>query len=237
MATKSHMYEKAKTWNPFKGCRFDCVYCRPSFQQQAKRQKRRCQDCYRYTPHYHEERLAKIPSADIVFVCGNADISFCKRSFVRRIIDSIREHNIRCRHKTYFFQSKKPACLEPFLAEFPYNVILLTTLETNRDAGYGTISKAPPPSERYRQFKGLDYPRKVVTIEPVLDFDLPVFVRWICDLHPEYVWLGLNSRPKAVELHEPSPEKLQQFAAMLTEADITIQGKELRGLQLPTRRC
>ena len=33
-------------------------------------------------------------------------------------------------------------------------------------AGYYQVSKAPPPSERYRQFLDLDYARKVVTIEP-----------------------------------------------------------------------
>jgi hypothetical protein len=40
--TKSNMYADAKTWNPFKGCRFDCTYCVPSFQRQAKRQMHLC---------------------------------------------------------------------------------------------------------------------------------------------------------------------------------------------------
>ena len=39
MSEPSNMYAEAKTWNPFKGCAFDCVYCVPSFQRQAKRQK------------------------------------------------------------------------------------------------------------------------------------------------------------------------------------------------------
>ncbi len=72
-----NMYKAAKTWNPFKGCQFDCTYCRPSFQLQSKRQMHLCRKCYNYEPHCHEDRLTKIPSASIVFVCGNADISFC----------------------------------------------------------------------------------------------------------------------------------------------------------------
>ena len=232
MEQPSNMYADAKTWNPFKGCKFDCVYCRPSFQKQSKRQKQLCQDCYNYVPHCHEDRLSKIPSARIIFVCGNADISFCPVPFFKKIIERIRQHNTRSPHKTYYFQSKKPSCFESFLSEFPENVILLTTLETNRDLGYATFSKAPVPSERYRQFKTLDYPRKVVTIEPVMDFDPGIFLRSLLGLRPEYVWLGLNSRPESLTLPEPSPDKLREFIAMLREAGIEIRGKELRGAKV-----
>ena len=145
----SNMYAEAKTWNPFKGCFFDCSYCEPTFKQQSKRQKQRCMECYRYVPHYHKERLDRIPSSKIIFVAGNADISFCSPQFVREIIKAIERHNRRCPYKTYYFQSKRPEYFEQFLAEFPDNVVLLTTLETNRDAGYEVVSKAPKPSERF----------------------------------------------------------------------------------------
>jgi hypothetical protein len=226
----SNMYAAAKTWNPFKGCEFDCSYCAPSFQRQSKRQKNLCQDCYTYTPHCHEDRLDKIPSAPIIFVCGNADISFCPPDFARRIIDRIVEHNTRAPDKTYYLQSKQPACFEPLLGILPGNVILLTTLETNRDAGYAAVSKAPPPSVRYQQFKALKYPRKVVTIQPMLDFDHNPFADWICSIRPEYVWLGFNSKPESVALPEPTPEKVQKFAGLLRKAGIEIRGKQLRGV-------
>ncbi len=231
-STNSNMYVDAKTWSPFKGCEFDCTYCRPSFQKQAKRQKQRCLDCYNYVPHCHHERLDKIPSADIVFVCGNADISFCDPGFARRIIERINIHNVRCPAKTYYFQSKRPEYFEQFLKLFPDNVILLTTLETNRDAGYTSVSKAPVPTERYRQFKALDYPRKVVTIEPVMDFDPAVFSRWITEIGPEYVWLGFNSRPKQVQFPEPIPEKVLALGRALVQASIPVRGKSLRGLDV-----
>ncbi len=223
-----NMYAAAKTWNPFKGCEFDCTYCVPSFQRQSKRQMNLCQNCYAYTPHCHEDRLAKIPSAPIIVVCGNADISFCPLDFTRRIIDRIVEHNTRAPNKTYYLQSKQPACFEPLLGNLPDNVILLTTLETNRDAGYDAVSKAPPPSVRYQQFKALKYPRKVVTIEPMLDFDHQTFAKWIRSIRPEYVWLGFNSKPESVALPEPTPEKVQKFAGLLKKAGIEIRGKQLR---------
>ena len=234
MSDQPNMYANAKTWNPFKGCHFDCVYCVPSFQRQSKRQKHLCQDCYTYSPHCHEDRLDKIPSARIIFVCGNADISFCPEEFARRIVARIVEHNLRAPAKTYYLQSKRPAYFEPLLGQLPPNVILLTTLETNRDGGYDLVSKAPPPSERYHQFKNLDYARKVVTIEPVLDFDVPVFGSWIENIRPEYVWLGFNSKPESVKLPEPGEDKVQKLANQLRAASIEIRGKTLRGVVLPT---
>jgi hypothetical protein len=225
------MYAGVKTWNPFKGCLFDCSYCRPSFQQQAKRQKHNCTKCYKYVPHRHPERLNRIPSAETIFVCGNGDISFSRKSYTREIIKSIWTHNERCPEKTYYFQSKQPKYFESFTEQLPDNVIVLTTLETNRDDDYRKVSKAPLPSVRYQQLHELSYPRKVVTIEPVLDFDPDIFLRWIVGLNPEYVWLGFNSRPKQVVLPEPDNEKLQRFIKMLQEENISIMGKELRGLK------
>lgn len=234
MSKMTNMYDQAETWNPFKGCEFDCTYCTPSFKQQSKRQKPLCDDCYTYSPHCHYDRLRSVPSDTIIFVCGNADISFCTPDFTRRIIERVKDNSRRSRRpKTFYFQSKKPECFEPFLKELPPNAILLTTLETNRDLGYDAISKAPPPSVRYEHFKALDYPRKVVTIEPVLDFDLRTFAAWIRRIQPEYVWLGFNSKPESVTLPEPSEEKVQKLADRLLDAGIEVRGKTLRGVKLP----
>lgn len=232
--TKSNMYENAKTWTPFKGCGFDCSYCVESFQRQAKRQKRNCIACYQYEPHFHPERLDKIRSAPIIFVCGNGDFAFASPEESKAIIAAIRKWTDRHpRSDTVFYlQSKQPSCLEPHLVDLPDNVILVTTLETNRDEGYEAISKAPPPSERYRQFLGLNYPRKIVTVEPMMDLDPEVLAEWIGKIKPELVYLGFNSRPKP-KLPEPSPETLGSFTGLVSSQGIPIVGKTLRGLVLP----
>ncbi len=227
----SKMYAGTKTWNPFKGCEFDCTYCGPTFKAQAKRQKHNCTECYNYAPHYHPERIKKIPSAATVFVCGNADVKFCDTDYLKQIIEAIRKH--RRKDKTFYLQSKEPACLEPVLGLLPENVVLVTTLETNRDQGYDLVSKAPPPSVRFEQFLKLDYPRKVITAEPIMDFDLKVFARWMIKIKPEYLWLGLNSHPRTVKLPEPKPEKLHKLAETVLAKGIAVRGKSLRDWPMP----
>lgn len=245
------MYPGTKTWSPFMGCNFDCTYCKATFQRQAKRRKLQedreegCEHCYRYTPHEHPDRLNGIPGgkkseSDVttVFVCASADISFCGREFVGKIIEAIKRKNERdLAHDTplltYYLQSKRPQCFTPFLKDLPKNVILLTTLETNRDEGYKAISKAPPLSKRFRQFLELDYPRKAVTVEPMLDFDVDEFAKRIVRLAPEHVYMGYNSHEAEVVLPEPPHRKVVALAEALLARGIEVRGKDLRGLPMP----
>lgn len=232
------MYEDTKTWGPAVGCNFDCIYCRPSFQRQLKRVAGilNCPDCYNYKPHYHPERLKKIPSSLIVFVYGTGDIYFYSRHFVRKTFNAIDNHKPR-KSKTYYFQSKAPSIFNRYLDWFDKNqdkVILLTTLETNRDEGYRNISKAPFPTMRFYDFLDLKYSRKVVTIEPVLDFDPEIFLMWMHLLKDqgtlEYVWFGYDS--KRCGLPEPSTEKAQEFVDELQAYEIEVRGKTLRDVKV-----
>ena len=227
---KSRMLDNTKSWNPFKGCRFDCVYCKYGFRLNSKISKYRCMDCYNYVPHYHSKWLKVIPNEEGILVCGDADISFCESEFTEQIIEKIKKHNERRPGKTYYFQSKRPECFQPFLSQFPRNVVLATTLETKREEGYKAISKAPVPGKRYEQFKKLAYGRKAVSIEPMMDFDLDIFVGWIVDIKPEHVWLGFNTHPKKVQIPEPSESKVLEFMRMLKAEGIRIREKGLRGL-------
>lgn len=109
---------------------------------------------------------------------------------------------------------------------------------------------------RYRDFLALDYPRKVVTIEPIMDFDLNVFRDWIVSIDPEHVWLGFNSKSRSKVLKEkgfamcePPEDKVQQLIYALEDAKpkvkvykhgeraqkfkggIEVRGKTLRGVK------
>lgn len=219
----NNMYKGAKTWNVFRGCKFDCSYCKPSFQAQAKRQRKNCEKCYTYEPHMHLERMTKIPKADIVFACGNGDIAFCSSSYLDLMFDQVRLRT----DQTFYFQTKRPECLLGW--QMPSNVIVVTTLETNRDEGYRehVSETAPLPTDRGYQFFWLDHPRKVVTIEPIMDFDLETFSRMIKAINPEYVWIGYNSRPKQVQLPEPSLAKTHALISELCYAGIEVKEKNM----------
>lgn len=210
VAAKSHMYPNARTWNPAVGCSFSCIYCKYSFQAVVKRfWGDRCEYCKLYFPHEHPKRLFNIPCSKIIFVFGCGDIYFYNPSFVNMVLLQVMKHVKVHPQQVFYFQSKAPKCFErylPLLEKIRDNVVLLTTLETNRDLHYEQFSKAPVPSIRFKDFLALDWPHKIVTIEPVMDFDLPILVKWIKALKPEAVYLGYNSRPSKVKLLEPSKE-------------------------------
>ncbi|MEM2498062.1 MAG: hypothetical protein QXR81_06805 [Candidatus Nezhaarchaeales archaeon] len=195
--------------------------------------KKNCPLCYNYLPHPHPERLGKIPSASVVFVVGDGDIAFCDKPYLEEIVRRVKLHSDRCPYKTYYFQSKDWASSEKLipLLEGVKNAVIIETLETNRDEGYSLISKAPPPTERHRKFVEVNHPRKVITAEPLLDFDVEPFFEMITEAEPELVWIGYNSRPGRVKLPEPSLSKTKTLIELLRKSGVEVRGKSLRGLQ------
>ena len=186
MINKTNMYQHSVyQWNPFVGCKHQCVYCLSSFQAQIKRwAKKNCPECYKFEPHYRhledrlKQQLPRTKFMQFIFTCSNGDVAFCKTESLRKIVDRIRSES----SKTFLIQSKDPEKFNRLI--FPDNVILGITLETNRNKNYGKYSKAPIPSKRYGDFLAVKHPLKMVTVEPVMDFDLNVMVHWIKKINP-----------------------------------------------------
>lgn len=221
-----NMYQlSTKQWNPFAGCKHNCTYCGSSFQAQLKRYaKKNCQECYKFKPHAHPERLdqslPKTKFMQFIFTCANGDIAFCPTPYLEQITDRIRNES----NKTFLIQSKNPKTFNRI--EFPPNVILGTTIETNRDDIYKGIATAPPPSQRYKDFLSVNHPLKMVTIEPVIDFDMDVMLKWVKDINPCMVWLGYDSKNN--HLPEPALEKVKQLHWELSKAGFVVMLKTVR---------
>ena len=224
-SASGNMYRASMAqFNPFMGCRFDCKYCGPSFQAQAKRQKRRCLSCHAFAPHEHPERLEKtLPRTgfgEFIFTCASGDVAFCKTTYLEQIAERMRNDPTR----TFLIQSKNPATFAR--VKWPINVVLGTTIETNRDDLCQAISKAPPPSQRLLDFLAIDHRSKMVTIEPVMAFDVDVMVAWMEKLKPCLIWLGFDS--KGCGLPEPSIEQVRELHWQLSLLGIPVRLKDVR---------
>jgi len=219
--TKNMYGDSVKQLNIVIGCNFDCIYCKRSFQAQMKRQKHNCKyineelgesKCYLYEPHFHYERLfdslPRTKGDEFIWINSSSDIYFAEELWINIILERIK----KLKSKTFFFQTKEPSCLKKY--NWPENVILGITLETNRDEGYELISKASNPRKRYNEFYNLDHKRKRLTIEPVLDFDVKDFVLMIKLLDPEIIYFGFDTK-KTPGITPPSIEKTVKFLSKL----------------------
>jgi hypothetical protein len=71
------------------------------------------------------------------------------------------------------------------------------------------ITSAPSPLERATAFQQIYWKRKMISIEPIMDFDLEELVVWIKNLKPEFVSIGADSQRN--NLPEPSKEKIERL--------------------------
>jgi len=198
--TNGNMYPwVTHTWNPLAGeCKHNCNYCymKRSFLGNIKK--------YEGNVRLVEQELnIDLGSSNTIFVGSATDIfgDWVPDNVIKKILEYCRNFK-----NTYLFQSKNPIRFKDFLELLPKNSIIATTLETNRNL---IVSEAPEVSKRYNDFFSIEYPRKMVSIEPIIDFDLDVFLRWIERINPEFVSIGADSKNN--NLHEPNQDKIKKL--------------------------
>ncbi len=193
---KGNMYGfVTHTWNAIKGkCSHNCSYCY---------MKRFPQKEIRLDENEFKTDLGK---GNFIFVGSSTDM-FADDVPIDWIIKTI-EHCKKYPKNTYLFQTKNPVMFHRHKKDFPENTILATTIETNRV----TPSNAPSVQERgeWMSDKTLFGMRKMITIEPIMDFDVPYLVDIIKEIRPEFVNIGADSNSK-LTLQEPSWFKVQNL--------------------------
>lgn len=193
---KGNMYKfVTHTWNVIKGkCPHDCKYCyMKSFPQGKLR--------------FDEKELkTNLGNGNYIFVGSSCDMFADK--VPEEWISQILFHCKAYPKNTYLFQTKNPSRFNFFKNHFPDSTILGTTIETNRE---NNLASAPLRSLRVVGMK-VDWHKiykfdRMVTIEPIMDFDVVALVEMIKKIKPKFVNIGADS--KGHNLPEPSWEKVE----------------------------
>ena len=181
------------TWNPVPGCLHDCPYCYVKSLRGYDR-----------TPRVSDRALREnLGQGNYIFVCSTGDLfgHWVPDAWILAVLDKCRGHE-----NTYLFQTKNPSRFQTFARLFPVKSVLGTTIETNRELDiHGKVGVAPLRSERMAAMAALQTD-KMVSIEPIMDFDVDILLRWMKAIGPTFVSIGADS--KGSHLPEPSAEKL-----------------------------
>lgn len=201
----TNMYEWVKSFNPAGGaCKHDCRYC---YRKDMMKIGPQVEKKYTGKPFIDEKALKKIPKTDLViFVCSMMDIMALPHEIILRILERCRQNP----EHIYLFQSKNPRKFLEYLQYMPPKVIIGTTIESNRSELTDPLTNAPGVNERLAGM--LEIPNgydKMVSLEPIIDFDIAEFVQIIAYIHPKFVSIGADS--KGHNLPEPSPEKIKEL--------------------------
>lgn len=211
-----NMYEfVTHTWNTIKGeCPHGCSYC---YMHRWGKQK----------PVRLDEKELKtdLGSGNFIFVGSSCDM-FANDIPDKWIIETLQKC-VSYYKNSYLFQSKDPARF----MDFPEiigskSIVLCTTIETNRDYPH-IMQLCPPPSDRASAMYEIDM-AKYVTIEPIIDFDLPSFVDMIWMCKPIQVNIGADTGRN--NLPEPSKEKILELISELEKFTKVVLKPNLKRL-------
>jgi protein gp37 len=209
---KGNMYPwVTHTWNAIKGrCPHGCSYC--------------YMNVYPNLPELHldqKELKVDLGEGNFIFVGSSCDMwaEAVPSDWIELVLEKCQEHNNR-----YLFQSKNPSRFQYYLMVCPLHSVFGTTIESNRSED----GLAPLPYFRYKAMRELPG-HKMVSIEPIMDFDLYTMIKWIGEIGPDFVSIGADS--KGHNLPEPSPDKVNVLIEELsnfTEVKVKDNLKRIR---------
>jgi DNA repair photolyase len=209
------------TWNPISGCLYDCRYCWAKNLALTKlKTTKRYANGFKPSLNISEFRV-RFGNGDIVFVADMGDMF--APSIPDKWIKQVLEHIEQFPDADFLFMTKNPKRYLDLLPFIPQNAILGATIETNIDSiiSGDKVSLAPPPSERAEAMKNLEWDRKIVSIEPVLEFDLKTLVKWLTDIDPFIVYVGYDNYCN--RLHEPSMQQTLNLMQHLSDNALVIK--------------
>jgi len=204
------------TWNPIKGqCNHGCAYC-----YMAIMAKGILKPAGMRPP---KEMKLDHGAGNIIFVGSSIDVfaDDIPSEWISRTLSRCREFENK-----YLLQTKNPARLLEFVGELPRSSILGTTIETNRT--FPEMGATPSPVDRadaMAELSARGYPT-MVTIEPIMKFDLAELAALISRCNPKWVNIGANSKRREITLPEPSRADTERLVAALRDQNIKVKVKD-----------
>jgi DNA repair photolyase len=206
------------TWNPVRGfCPYNCAYCythRWGYQRPLHLDK--------------GDLRADLGAGNFIFVCSGCDLFH--PDIPEDWIEAVNAHVRKYQENQYLWHTKNPGRMLELAHKGCYTVAgnpaICTTIETNRwrpDMGL-----APRPDARFRDMARISGMKKMITIEPVMDFDITDFCTDIARVRPLQVNIGADSGRN--RLKEPSEEKLRLLVDWLASHTSVHLKKNLRRL-------
>jgi len=191
---KGNMYGfVTHTWNAIKGrCSHACEYCymKPFWKSDV---------------HLDEKELkTDLGEGNYIFVGSSTDMfaEDVKSGWIVKVLEYCQKYP----KNKYLFQTKNPERFQEFWGDFQMidNFVFGITIETNREVPQ---SRAPSPYKRLQVIKEIsENDFTMITIEPIMEFDLDNLVGLILKAEPSFVNIGADS--KGHNLLEPSAEKI-----------------------------
>jgi len=220
---KSNMYPWVdETKNPIRGkCPHACSYCYVP--------NSRAKHLYEGKPHLIESFFEKGLGKDKIMFIGSCFDIFAdeiRSQWIERIFGRCVQFK-----NEYLFQTKNPDRFYEFRKiGLPHNAIYGTTIETTDVMLSLKLSRAPDVSIRYLDFVDLNLPAKMVSLEPLLEFELEIMVRWMKNIQPIFISIGADS--KGHNLPEPPGAKVKELIQELEKfTEVKVKANLQRILQ------
>ena len=204
--TNSRMFPKVKPWNVLKGCEHACYMPKGCWAYQLATGRLKGTERYKdgFAPRLIEKELKKTFGAkQCIFVAAMGDLfgEWVPSEWIIRVLDVIKSVGYR---NKFLLLTKNPTRYHAYLHRFSENTILGVTIETNRNTRMMGLTRAPEPADRYEAMRSLRWkapapsftytpPNKFVSIEPIIDFDHDILVKWIKDIKPAAVAVGYDN--------------------------------------------
>ncbi len=211
------------TWPCVHGeCPHQCSYC--YVKAQSKRFPNSAK-AYSGIPRFVGEN-DKLGEGRTIFVANTNDLfaDSVPALVINRVIQKINENP----DNFYIIQTKNPRRLLNWIQYFKEpNLIVGTTIETDRFVDLEKLSRAPHPMDRASAMLDIRLHGKArstfITIEPIMDFYLDDLVRLIETAWPSWVNIGADSKNNG--LKEPTWEQVQDLIGAMNLIGVEVREK------------